>query len=111
MPLLSAKDEAEPIRVWVPGCSTGEEVYSLAILLKEALHERSALREVKIFGTDIDASAVALARAGRYKTTTGLSPERLERWFARDGDDYCPVPQVRDMCVFSTHSLVKDPPS
>jgi len=110
MPLLGAKDEAEPIRVWVPGCSTGEEVYSLAILLNEGLHERSAVRGVKIFGTDIDANAVAIARAGRYKAATGLSPERLERWFARDGDHCCPVPQVRDMCVFSTHSLVKDPP-
>jgi two-component system, chemotaxis family, CheB/CheR fusion protein len=110
MPLLGAKDEVEPIRVWVPGCSTGEEVYSLAILLREVLQEHRATREVKIFGTDIDANAVAFARASRYKAVTSLSPERLERWFARDGDDYCPVPQVRDMCVFSTHSLVKDPP-
>jgi two-component system CheB/CheR fusion protein len=109
-PLLSVKDKAEPIRVWVPGCSTGEEVYSLAILLNEALDERGAIREVKIFGTDIDANAVAFARAGRYKAAIGLSAERLEHWFARDGNDYYPVPQVRDMCMFSTHSLVKDPP-
>jgi len=111
MPLLSAKGDDEPVRVWVPGCSTGEEVYSIAILLREALHERSRVPDVKIFGTDIDANAVAIARAGRYpKAVSGLSPERFEQWFAKDRDNYCPVPEIRDMCVFSTHSLVKDPP-
>ena len=111
VPLLSAKGEGEPIRIWVPGCSTGEEAYSIAILLRETLEERHAGREVTIFGTDIDANAVAIARAGRYrKETSGLSPERLERWFVRAGDDYCPVAEIRNMCVFSTHSLVKDPP-
>jgi len=111
LPLLAAKDEGEPIRVWVPGCSTGEEVYSLAIVLREALRARDRVPQVTIFGTDIDANAVATARFGRYpKAASGLSPERFERWFARDGDDYCPVPEIRDMCVFSTHSLVRDPP-
>jgi two-component system, chemotaxis family, CheB/CheR fusion protein len=64
-----------------------------------------------VFGTDIDANAVAIARTGRYrKETLGLPPERLERWFVRAGDDYCPVPEIRNMCVFSTHSVLKDPP-
>ena len=111
LPILGAKAEGEPIRIWVPGCSTGEEAYSMAILLREALHELHAGREVTIFGTDIDADAVALARAGRYrKERSGLLPERLERWFVRAGDDYCPVAEIRSMCVFSTHSVVKDPP-
>ena len=111
VPLLSAKGEGELIRIWVPGCSTGEEAYSMAILLRETLEERHAGREVTIFGTDIDANAVAIARAGRYrKETSGVSPERLERWFVRAGDDYCLVAEIRNMCVFSTHSLVRDPP-
>jgi two-component system CheB/CheR fusion protein len=109
--MLSVKGEKEPIRVWVPGCSTGEEVYSIAILLREVLRARGRNPEVAIFGTDIDANAVAIARAGRYrKAAAGLSNERFEQWFARDGDDYCPVAEIRNMCVFSTHSLVKDPP-
>ena len=110
-PMLDAKVDDESIRVWVPGCSTGEEVYSLAILLREALQARSRTNAVTIFGTDIDASAVAIARSGRYRNAaSGLSPERFERWFAKVGDEYCPLPEIRDMCVFSTHSLVKDPP-
>jgi two-component system, chemotaxis family, CheB/CheR fusion protein len=111
VPLLKAKGEGEPIRIWVPGCSTGEEVYSLAVLVREALQAHSRIPEVTIFGTDIDANAVAIARAGRYrKDTSGLTPERFGRWFVKAGDDYCPVPEIRDMCVFSAHSLVKDPP-
>ena len=110
-PLLSVKGEDEPIRVWVPGCSTGEEVYSIAILLREAMQACSRIRDVKIFGTDIDARAVAIARAGRYrKGVPGLSSERVAQWFATVGGNYVPVPEIRDMCVFSTHSLVKDPP-
>jgi two-component system, chemotaxis family, CheB/CheR fusion protein len=111
VPIVSAKSEKEPIRIWVPGCSTGEEVYSIAILLREAMQTSGRNRDVKIFGTDIDANAVAAARAGRYRmAASGMSRARFEQWFTRDGDDYCPVPEIRDMCVFSTHSLVKDPP-
>jgi two-component system CheB/CheR fusion protein len=111
VPCLNAKDKDEPVRVWVPGCSTGEEVYSIAILLREAMEADSRITDVKIFGTDIDARAVAIARAGRYrKGVPGLSAERAERWFTTVGGYYVPVPEIRDMCVFSTHSLVKDPP-
>ena len=110
-PLLDAKGDDEPMRVWVPGCSTGEEVYSIAILLRDALRARSRNPEVKIFGTDIDANAIATARRGRYrKADAGLSPERLEQWFVKADDYVTPVQEVRDMCVFSVHSLVKDPP-
>jgi two-component system CheB/CheR fusion protein len=111
VPLLAIKDKGEPIRVWVPGCSTGEEVYSVAILLREVLQELNDSRAVMIFGTDIDANAVAIARAGRYsKEASGLSPEHFDKWFVRDGAEYCPIADIREMCVFSTHSLVKDPP-
>ena len=98
------------MRIWVPGCSTGEEVYSIAIMLGEA-KDQKATPKVVIFGTDIDANAVAVARTGRYrKVPPGLSPERFERWFAKDGDHHCPIKEIRDLCVFSVHSLIKDPP-
>ena len=98
------------IRIWVPGCATGEEAYSIAVLVKEAMVQRSAAPKIQIFGTDIDDRAIAFARAGRYRKTTGLSPERLKRWFSEDGDQWCPVKEIREMCVFSLHSVVKDPP-
>jgi len=108
--LLTAKKGSEPLRVWVPGCATGEEVYSIAILLNEAMAQHRNNPGAIIFGTDLDGNAVAFARAARYRKLDGLSPERVDHWFAKDGDDYCPIPAIRDMCVFSVHNLVKDPP-
>ncbi len=111
--MLAAKTSKDCIRVWVAGCSTGEEVYSIAILLKEALSEKNCgtAPDIKIFATDIDASALAVARAGRYQTpVTGLSAQRLERWFSKDGADYIALSEIREICIFSSHSLIKDPP-
>ncbi|MGB8632251.1 MAG: chemotaxis protein CheB, partial [Xanthobacteraceae bacterium] len=108
--ILDNVEAEDQIRLWVPGCATGEEVYSVAILLKEALNDREAVPSVQIFGTDIDNNAIAIARAGRYRTTTGLSSQRLARWFVEEGEEYCPIKPIREMCVFSTHSVVKDPP-
>ncbi|MDQ3126097.1 MAG: PAS domain S-box protein [Pseudomonadota bacterium] len=109
--MLEKKPAGDPLRIWVPGCSTGEEVYSIAILVREVLERRDTGPVVQIFGTDIDDRAVALARTGRYrKAMTGVSPERLARWFVQDGDEYCPNKAIRDMCVFSPHSIIKDPP-
>lgn len=65
---------------------------------------------VQIFGTDIDNAAIAFARQARYRKVTGLTLERLAKWFSPDGDAYCPVKVIREMCVFSTHSVTKDPP-
>ena len=113
-PLVASKAADDPIRIWIVGCSTGEEVYSVAILLKEALSALSgvSIPVVKIFGTDIDPRAVSFARSGRYrKGAIGISPERLARWFITNDGDICPVPELREMCVFSVHSIVKDPPS
>ena len=115
--LLAGKGAADTFRVWVPGCATGEEAYSIAIAIKETM--RRAARgnggggepKVQIFATDIDDFAIAAARAGRYKSPlTGVSPERQERWFTEDGDDWCVVKSIREMCVFSPHSAHKDPP-
>ena len=70
----------------------------------------STAPRVQIFGTDIDADAVAVARHGRYRKTADVSSERLGRWFVEEGDEHCPVREIRDMCVFAVHSVVKDPP-
>jgi two-component system CheB/CheR fusion protein len=112
-PLVASKPAGEPIRIWVPGCATGEEVYSIAILLSECLTDshRAQSNGIKIFGTDIDDDAIAFARSGSYRQpVAGVSPERLERWFVKEGDDYRLRPEIRQLCAFSVHSIVKDPP-
>lgn len=101
-----------PIRVWVAGCATGEEAYSLAILFKEALSRAESQRKVTVFATDIDDRAVTVARAGLYNDAieSDLTVDRLARYFVKEGSRYRIAKQIRDMCVFSTHDLVKDPP-
>ena len=109
--LLAAKGAADTLRVWVAGCATGEEAYSIAIALKEVMAGHRLEPKVQIFATDIDEYAISAARAGRYKSPlTGVSPERKARWFTQDGDDWCVVKAIREMCVFSPHSAIKDPP-
>ncbi|NPU67200.1 SAM-dependent methyltransferase [Bradyrhizobium sp. 83012] len=108
--LFAGRPADEPIRVWVAGCATGEEVYSIAVLLQEFMGARRMEAAVTIFATDIDPQAVAFARAARYRRTDGLSLERLQRWFVKDGDDVVPVHAIREMCIFSEHNLVRDPP-
>jgi two-component system CheB/CheR fusion protein len=108
--MLAKKTNADVLRVWVPGCSTGEEAYSIAIALREAMGSQRGPK-VKIFATDIDDQAIGAARAGRYRSPLlGISPERQERWFSKDRDDYCVAKQIREMCIFSPHSVIKDPP-
>src|SRR6185312_536071 len=108
--LLADKTSEDVLRIWVPGCATGEEAYSIAILLREAMGSQRGLK-VKIFATDIDDQAIGRARAGRYRAPlNGISPERLERWFSKDRDDWCVAKQIREMCIFSPHSVIKDPP-
>jgi two-component system CheB/CheR fusion protein len=75
------------------------------------MDKRRPKPKIQIFGTDIDDRAIAFARAGRYRMPiAGMSPERFERWFTQEGDDCCVMPEIREMCVFSTHSIIKDPP-
>jgi two-component system, chemotaxis family, CheB/CheR fusion protein len=108
--LLADKTSADVLRVWVPGCATGEEAYSIAILLREAMGSQRGLK-VKIFATDIDDQAIGAARAGRYRSPLiGISAERQERWFIKDREDYYVTKQIREMCIFSPHSVIKDPP-
>lgn len=108
--ILAGKEADDQVRIWVPGSATGEEAYSIAMMVREGMEQQNVAPKVQIFATDIDDSAIAVARAGRYRRMTELSPERIERWFAQDGDDYCPVKKIREMIVFSPHSVVKDPP-
>lgn len=109
--LLEDSETTDTVRIWVPACATGEEVYSIAILMKEEMNRRGIARQVQIFGTDIDDAAVATARSALYpRGMQGMSPERIERWFVKQGDGYCPIKQIREMCIFSVHSVVRDPP-
>jgi two-component system, chemotaxis family, CheB/CheR fusion protein len=108
--LLQRTSVSEDVRIWVPACATGEEAYSIAILLKEAMEKHGVAFRTQIFATDIDDNAVAFARWGRYRKTTGISAERLARWFTAEDDEVRPIREIREMCVFSMHSVVKDPP-
>jgi two-component system CheB/CheR fusion protein len=110
--LICSKAAGDTVRVWVPACATGEEVYSIAILLKEAIGKRDAGPPFQIFATDIDEKAIAVARAARYRKSqlADVPAARLGRWFAADGDHWSPIKEIREMCIFATHSVVKDPP-
>jgi len=111
--ILADKSPGAQVRVWAPGCSTGEEAYSLAILLAERLEAMKRTCKVQVFATAIDSEAIATARGGRYPASiaTDLSPERLARFFAVEPDGgYRVHKSIRDMLVFSEQSLIKDPP-
>ena len=110
--LLSEPASADPLRVWVPGCATGEEAYSIAILLTEALAQATKPRPVQIFATDIDDRAIEMARAGLYAATISgdLSEARLAQNFVKEEGGYRVSKDLRDMCLFSMHDIVKDPP-
>ncbi len=110
--LLDTRSPDAPIRIWVPGCATGEEAYSIAMCLLEYLNGRPAGFKVQIFGTDIDDHALARARQALYPQNIELdvSPERLQRFFSRQDKGYQVSRQLRDMVMFAHHNLGKDPP-
>jgi two-component system CheB/CheR fusion protein len=101
-----------PLRIWVAGCSTGEEVYSLAIALMESLGDMAANTFVKILATDISEAALERARAGMYVDNIAMdvSQERLRRFFVQINGHYQVSKSIRDLCVFSKHNLIKDTP-
>ena len=102
----------DPLRIWVPGCATGEEAYSIAIVLMESLGERVADRKVQIFATDVSDVAIEQARTGTYPSSSAadVSPERLKRFFTKADGGYRVSKILRDMCVFARHDLARDPP-
>jgi two-component system CheB/CheR fusion protein len=110
--LFEGKGADDRIRIWVLGCATGEEAYSLAILVREQMARMDVAPHVQIFATDIDARALAVARGGRYADSIArqVSPERLARWFVKEGATYCVAKELREMCIFSPHNLIKDAP-
>ncbi len=110
--LTEGRSPNASLRFWVAGCATGEEVYSLAIVLLEFLSERNLNVPVKILATDINDAALEKARAGIYVDNIELdvSPERLRRFFAKVDGHYQIGKAVRDLCVFSKHNLTSDPP-
>ncbi|MCZ0963167.1 CheR family methyltransferase [Paracoccus benzoatiresistens] len=110
--LFEGKGAEDRLRVWVLGCATGEEAYSIAILLREYMARLDHPPEVQIFATDLDARALGIARAGRYSASvaTHFRPDRLARWFVREGDTYCVSRELSEMCIFSPHNVVKDAP-
>jgi len=110
--IFKIKKHNEPIRIWVPGCSTGEEVYSIAITLMETLSDKQATIPVQIFGTDINDMALQRARAGIYPECIheNVSPERLRQFFVRYDGGYCINKSIRDLCIFARQNVVVDPP-
>jgi two-component system CheB/CheR fusion protein len=110
--LLGDRDPDIPIRLWIPGCATGEEVYSIAICLIEYLGDRAANTPIQIFGTDVSIDALEIARAGRYieNIARNVSSQRLQRFFVRDGDYYRLDKRIRDLCTFARHNVATDPP-
>jgi two-component system, chemotaxis family, CheB/CheR fusion protein len=110
--LFAGKPAGYLFRIWVAGCATGEEAYSIAILLREFMEESGQDFKVQVYATDIDEGAIALARAGRYppNIVQDVEPGRLRRFFAKDESGYRVKKDVREMVVFAVQSVIKDPP-
>ncbi|HTJ45401.1 MAG TPA: CheR family methyltransferase [Kofleriaceae bacterium] len=110
--IFEGKDANSQVRIWVPGCATGEEAYSLAMLACEEAARHPDPPHVQVFATDIDEDALAEARAGRYRATIAadLAPERLERWFTKEAATYVVRKELRDAVLFSSHNVLRDPP-
>ena len=113
LPLLfNNKTDNVPLRIWIAGCSTGQETYSMAILLCEYLGDKLDGQHIQIFSTDVSERSIAIARKGVYSKVdiTGLSPERLEKYFEKIAGSYHVNKSIREMCVFAHHNFLKSPP-
>lgn len=106
------ESDRQEFRIWVPGCSTGEEAYSIAIVFLAAMEERGDYRPLKVFGTDIDEAALLQARHGLFPTSAmeTMPPQYLKRWFTDEYGMFKAVPQLREVCIFAPHNVVQDPP-
>jgi two-component system CheB/CheR fusion protein len=109
---LETRAPDEPVRLWIPGCATGEEAYSLAIVAFEVVHDLHKPNHIQVFGTDISESAIGRARAGLYseEAVKDIPPERLQRFFTRVDSGYRIKQAIRESCVFAGHDLTSDPP-
>jgi two-component system CheB/CheR fusion protein len=111
--LLDSRSEDDPVRAWSAGCASGEEAYSLAVVLCDAIGEEAFRQQVKVYGTDADEEALATARLGRYPAkavTAAFNSEQVGRYFEIDGDDMVFRKDLRRAVIFGRHDLVQDPP-
>lgn len=110
--LFDGKTTDDQVRVWVPGCATGEEAYTVTMLLLEYAAELPFAPQVQVFATDIDEDAIATAREGFYtiNDVADVSPERLGRHFVNEGDGYRVRREIRERVLFAVHNILKDPP-
>jgi len=110
--LCAGRSPQEALRIWVPGCATGEEVYSIAITLLEYLGDQQEPLRIQLFGTDLSETAIEKARSGLYVSAIAedVSPQRLERFFTQEDSHYRIARRVRDLCVFSRQDVTRDPP-
>jgi two-component system CheB/CheR fusion protein len=110
--LFKGKGSDGHVRVWIPGCASGEEAYTLAMLFSEHAQKLKEQPKIQIFATDLDVEALEFARKGKYpaEISEQLLPERLKRFFKKTGNAYEIIDSVRELCLFSPHNLIKDPP-
>jgi two-component system CheB/CheR fusion protein len=110
--IFRSKTRGEPLRVWVAGCSTGEEVYSIAITVLEYLQQHKSSVPIQIFGTDVSEAVIEQARAGIYSESavSAISRARIRQFFRRADGGYQIIKRVREMCIFARQDLTKDPP-
>jgi two-component system CheB/CheR fusion protein len=110
--ILENKQLGEPVRVWVAGCATGEEAYSIAMLFSERASSEEISPMVQVFATDLDDAAIKIAREGLYKEAevADISPERLRRFFSHEIDGYRVRRELRENILFAVHNVLKDPP-
>jgi two-component system, chemotaxis family, CheB/CheR fusion protein len=110
--IVKRHSSEQSIRVWVPGCASGEEAYSLAIVLLEYLGEKASQIPIQIFGTDVSETSIARARSGVYPENIqgDVSSDRLRRFFTKVEGGYWISKAIRDVCIFAQHNLLSDPP-
>ncbi len=110
--LLHSKPDGYHFRIWIPGCSSGEEVYSIAMIFQEYLQTIGRDITVQLFGTDLDHEAIGVARAGIYPNTIAgdVSPERLDHFFTKVDDCFQIKKNIRELVIFAEHNVIKDPP-
>jgi two-component system, chemotaxis family, CheB/CheR fusion protein len=112
LPEIMDADTPTPVRIWVPACATGEEVYSIAILAREYQALKKIRKDMQIFATDVDGKALDVARAGKYRENikADIPGDFLDRYFTKIDDVYQVHKDIRDMVTFARHSAIKDPP-
>jgi two-component system, chemotaxis family, CheB/CheR fusion protein len=110
--LVRGQSPDQPLRIWIAGCSTGEETYSLAMLFLEEIAAAKRNVKLQVFASDVDRDAVARAREGLYPETieADVSSERLARFFSKEGNCYRVVPELRAAVVFTVQDVLADPP-